>query len=313
VHMRKLGSQGPEISVIGFGAWEAGGDWWGPNRSDEQVITAIHAGLDAGINWVDTAEVYGRGRSEELVGKALADRRDEVLIFTKVGSAGNGTGYRPDQVRAAIQKSLQRLGTDHADLYQIHWPDERVPVEETWGVMAELADEGRTRHIGVSNFDLATIRRCEAIRHVDSVQNKLSLLHQDDTRELLPSLERMGIGYLAYSPLGLGLLTGAITAETKLEDFRGSSTGPADFRPATLERNLAKVDRLRPVAERLNVTLAHLALAWVIHQTGVTAAIAGSRNAKHVKANAEAADLKLDEQTLEEITAIFGPGRPARG
>lgn len=303
---RTLGSKGPEISTVGFGAWEAGGDWWGPNESEEQVIAAIHAALDAGMTWIDTAEVYGRGRSEELVGKAVAGRRDEVLLFTKVGGPGSGTGYRADQVRRALQGSLQRLGTDHVDLYQIHWPDDGVPVEETWGAMAELADEGLARHVGVSNFDLPLIDRCEAIRHVDSVQNKLSLLHTEDTRDLLRALQDRGIGYLAYSPLGLGILTGAITADTKLDDFRGSSSGPADFRPRTLQRHLAKVDRLRPIAARLGISLATLTLAWVTHQDGVTAAIAGSRNPKHVRTNAEAADVRLDQQTLQEIEAIFG-------
>ncbi len=308
--MRKLGSQGPEISVVGFGAWEAGGDFWGPNESDEMVIAAIQAGLDAGMTWIDTAEVYGKGRSEELVGKAVEGRREEILLFTKVAPRPEGSGFRPDQVRAAIQSSLERLGTDHVDLYQLHWPDRSVPLEETWGAMAGLQDEGLALHIGLSNVSRSMVERCLDIRHVDSVQNRFSLLNQEDRYDLLPSLSEWGVGYLAYSPLGLGILTGAITKDTKFhqQDFRGGARGsvPENFKPRNLSANLAKVEKLRPVAKRLGTTLAPLALRWVIEQTGVTAAIAGSRKADHARNNATAGDLALDRQTLDEIDHLFG-------
>lgn len=310
MEMRTLGSKGPQVSVVGFGAWEAGGDIWGPNRSDEQVVAAMRAALDAGMNWIDTAEVYGTGRSERLVGGAVADRRDEVLLFTKVAPRPSGTGFRPEEVKAAIRASLDRLGTDHVDLYQLHWPDRSVPVEDTWGAMAELVDEGLTRYIGVSNFGRALLERCLDVRHVDSVQNKLSLLHQDDRHDLLTGLEEMGIGYLAYSPLALGLLTGTISKDTSFEegDFRGApgTSAPRDFAPGDLEKNLKKVERMRPIAERVGTTLAPLALRWVIQQQGVTAAIAGSRNADHVRNNSTAGDLGLDAQTMAELDAIFG-------
>jgi aryl-alcohol dehydrogenase-like predicted oxidoreductase len=309
MEMRKLGSQGPEISVIGFGAWEAGGDFWGPNESDEMVIAAIQAGLDSGMNWIDTAEVYGKGRSEELVGKAVSGRRDETFLFTKVAPRPEGTGFRPDQVKQAIQASLERLGTDHLDLYQLHWPDRSVPLEETWGAMAGLQDEGLTLHIGLSNVTRSMAERCIDIRHVDSVQNRFSLIDQQDRDDLLPSLPEWGVGYLAYSPLGLGILTGAITKETQFhpEDFRGGARGsvPESFKPRNLASNLSKVDKLRPIAKRLGTTLAPLALRWVVEQTGVTAAIAGSRKADHVRSNATAGDLQLDHQTLDEIDSIF--------
>src|SRR6187401_1780701 len=149
---RRLGSQGPEITVIGYGAWEAGGADWGPNESEDAVIAAMHAALDAGIGWIDTAEVYGSGVSETLVGRAVAGRRDDLLIFTKVAPAPEGSGFRPEQVRAACDASLGRLGTDHIDLYQLHWPDDTgVPLEDTWGAMAELVEAGKVRHVGVSN------------------------------------------------------------------------------------------------------------------------------------------------------------------
>lgn len=309
MEFRKLGREGPDISVVGFGAWEAGGDFWGPNPSDESVIAAVRAALDAGMNWIDTAEVYGRGRSEELVGGAVEGRRDQVLLFTKLAPRPDGSGFRPEQVREAIQRSLKRLQTDHVDLYQLHWPDRSVPVEDTWGAMDALVTDGLTRSIGVSNFDRTLVERCLRVRHVDSVQNKLSLLHPEDRTDLLPWLQESGVGYLAYSPLGLGLLTGAITADTTFhtEDFRGGGRGapPADFRQANLRRTLARVDRLRPIADRLSTSVANLSLRWVIEQAGVTAAIAGSRNPDHVRANAEAGDLQLDDATLKEIDAIF--------
>ena len=310
MEMRKLGSQGPEISVIGYGAWEAGGDFWGPNESEDMVIAAMQAAVESGMNWIDTAEVYGKGESEKLVGRALSDIRDRALVFTKLAPRPEGTGFRPDQVRKGIEASLERLGTDHVDLYQLHWPDRSVSLEETWAAMAEIQDEGLVRHIGLSNVNRAMVERCLDIRHVDSVQNKFSLIHQEDRDDLLPSLAEWGVGYLAYSPLGLGILSGGMTKETKFhpEDFRGGGRGsvPEDFKPQKLASSLTKVEKLRPIAERLGTTVAPLALRWVVEQTGVTAAIAGSRKADHVRSNATAGDLKLDRQTLEEIDRIFG-------
>jgi len=312
MEMRKLGSQGPEMSVVGYGAWEAGGDMWGPNESEQQVIDAMRAALDAGMNWIDSAEVYGDGHSEELVGRAIAGRRDDLLIFTKVAPRPAGSGFRPNQIREAIRGSLSRLGTDHVDLYQLHWPDRRIPIEETWQAMAEAADEGQTGAIGVSNVDQRLVERCLAIRHVDSVQNRFSLLDQKDRQRFLPWLHEQGVGYLAYSPLAYGLLTGAVTMQTEFHegDWRsgqswGMPTYEQFFAPRVRERHLRRVDQLRPIAERLGTTVAAVALRWVVEQQGVTAAIAGSRNPRHTQSNAEAGALKLDEPTLEEIDRIF--------
>ncbi len=306
MEMRKLGSDGPDISVVGYGAWEAGGDMWGPNESEEAVVEAIHAALDAGMTWIDTAEVYGNGRSERIVGRAIEGRRDELLVFTKVAPRPSGTGFRRDEVKRAIRASLERLGVERVDLYQLHWPARDVPVEETWEAMCEVQDEGLATHIGVSNFDRNLIERCRAIRDVTSLQNELSLLAQDDRDELLPWLADEGVGYLAYSPLGLGLLTGAISRDTKLEDFRGQERGgPSYFRPGNFERNLERVGKLRTVADRAGVSLATLALRWVLEQRGVTAAIAGSRNPKHVRANADAGSMTMEPSLREEIEAIF--------
>jgi aryl-alcohol dehydrogenase-like predicted oxidoreductase len=305
MRMRKLGREGPEISVVGFGAWEAGGDEWGPNVSEEAVLDAIRAAPDSGMTWIDTAEVYGDGRSEELVGRAIAGRRDEVLIFTKVAPEPEGSGLRPEQVRRAIRGSLRRLGTDHVDLYQVHWPDPGVPVEETWGTMAALVEEGLARHVGVSNFDRDLVERCLAIRHVDSVQNHFSLLKQRDRSELLPWLAEQGVGYLAYAPLGYGLLTDAVTEKTTFPPHDWRSRGEGFFAPDQLPGHLRKVEAMRAIAERTGLSLATLALRWAVEQTGVTAAIAGSRNPEHVRANAAAGEEGLDPEVLAELDAIF--------
>lgn len=308
---RRLGSQGPEISLIGFGAWEAGGMAWGPNPPDEQTLEAMRVAFDNGMTWVDTAEVYGGGRSEELVGQAL-EGRDEVLVFTKVAPRPAGTGFDRKGIRKAAEKSLARLGRDVIDLYQLHWPSRDVEVEETWEAMAALVDDGLVRHIGVSNFDQSRIERCEKIRHVDSLQPHFSLLHQDGRDDLFPFCEDNGTGTVSYGPLGYGLLTGAITNETEFgdDDWRGGGHGmrayESMFAPGKLEANLDKVESLRPVADRLGITLAQLALAWVLHQRGATGAIAGSRSPDHVAENAQGAEVELAEKDLEEIDSILG-------
>ncbi|MDX6519587.1 MAG: hypothetical protein QOF08_192 [Gaiellales bacterium] len=315
MQMRRLGSGGPEISVVGFGTWEAGGSHWGPNSSEHEVVAAIHAGLDAGINWVDTAEVYGQGVSEQIVGRALAGRPD-TLLFTKVAPDDEGSGLRPDQVRAAMDASLRRLAADHVDLYQIHWPDDSVALEETWAAMADLVTAGKTRFIGVSNFDRARVERCAAIHQVTSVQNEFSLLERGDRDGLLPWLTESGIGYLAYSPLAAGRLTGAMTGDVVFGsgDWRGGQGEFASWREQgeewqfdrePLARALAAVDQMRPIAERLSATVAQLALRWALEQPGVTGVIAGSRNPRHAIANAASGDLQLDSDTLAHLEALF--------
>lgn len=303
---KRLGAHGPEISVVGYGAWEAGGDVWGSPVEQEDIVAAMHAAIDAGMNWIDTAEAYGDGRSEELVGKVLRDRRDEVMVFTKV--APFASGARAEDVRRAIVGSLARLDVEVIDLYQVHWPSRDVPVAETWGAMAELVDEGLARFIGVSNFDRELVERCVRIRHVDSVQNHYSLLHADDRADLLPWLAERGIGYLAYGPLAFGLLGGSITRDTTFDDddWRSGRRWRVEyydelFSPGRFERNLDRVERLRPIADRLGVPLAALALAALTHTSGVTGVIAGSTKRDHVRENASAGDLRIDEATLDEI------------
>jgi aryl-alcohol dehydrogenase-like predicted oxidoreductase len=314
MQMRRLGREGPELSVIGYGSWEAGGTEWGPNPSDEAVVAAIRAALDAGVNWIDTAEVYGRGRSEELVGRAIERRRDEVLIATKVAPAEEGSGVRPEEVHKAIRGSLQRLHVDHVDLYQVHWLDEDVPVEETWGAMADLVGQGMTRWIGVSNFERPEIERCLAVHPVTSVQNELSLVRRDDVEGgLVAWLAERGIGYLAFGPLGFGMLTGAIGADTVFAetDWRGAQRGgeyyeDGPFSPGAFESNLETLGGLQSVADDLEIPVATVALRWVLERKGVTAAIVGSRNGEHVRANARAGELSLDAATLRRIDALVG-------
>jgi len=303
---RRLGSDGPEISVIGFGAWEAGGGVWGPNPPDDRVIEAIHAGLDAGIDWIDTAEVYGSGESERIVGLAIAGRRDDVRIATKVGPSPEGTGHRPDQVVAACDVSLGRLGIERIDLYQLHWPDETgVPLEDTWGAMVALLDAGKVGAIGVSNFDRAMIETCEAIRHVDALQQELSMLHLED-RDLIRWCGEQGTGVVSYSPLAVGMLTGRFdrAGAEAVEDWRREDED-SPFTDANLARSLAVVEGLRPIAGRLGCTVAQLALAWNVQQPGVTAAIAGSRSAANTRDNATAGDIVLDDATLAELDALL--------
>jgi aryl-alcohol dehydrogenase-like predicted oxidoreductase len=313
MRMRRLGSDGPEISVVGYGAWEAGGGAeWGAAKPDERIVRAIHAGLDAGINWIDTAEVYGDGRSEELVGRAIAGRREDVLVFTKVGPSPEGSGFRPEEVAKACRGSLQRLDVEHLDLYQLHWPDSTgVPVEDTWGAMAGLVEEGVVRHVGVSNFDRALIERCEAIRHVDSLQPEFSML-QLENRELIAWCGERGIGTITYGPLAYGILSGRITAETTFDegDHRapGGEVWETFLRPGTIDGTLAVVDGIRPVAERLDVSVADVAIAWNVAQPGVTAAIVGSTDPDHVRANAAAGDVELDDQTLRDLDQVVSEG-----
>jgi aryl-alcohol dehydrogenase-like predicted oxidoreductase len=301
---RRLGTHGPEISVIGLGAWEAGGDAWGANPADDDVVRAFHAAFDAGITWVDTAEVYGSGESERLVGKALAGRRDDVVVASKVAPSPEGTGFAPDQVRAACDASLGRLGIDALDLYQLHWPDENgVPVEDTWGAMAELVTAGKTRAIGVSNFDQELLERCLPIHHVDSLQQEFSMLALDD-RALIRWCGEAGIGVVTYSPLGVGFLTGRYTRADaeKIDDWRSSNEWTT---PEQLDETFRVVDGLRPIAEREGVTMGELALAWNVAQPGVTAAIAGSRSGEHLRANAAAGDRTLEPEVLNEIEALL--------
>jgi aryl-alcohol dehydrogenase-like predicted oxidoreductase len=308
--LRHLGSRGPMISVVGHGTWEAGSTEWGAAPPDDAVVRAIVTAFESGVTWIDTAEIYGSGRSEELVGKAIRGWPD-VRVFTKVASAPRGTGYRPSDVRRAAEASLRRLGRDVIDLYQLHWLDETdARLEETWTAMAALVNDGLVRWIGVSNFTEEAIERCERIRHVDSLQPHLSMLWQERL-PLASFSKRNGTGVIAYGPLAFGLLTGTITRRTRFpgDDWRSGSRGLRAydqlFVSERLARNLEVVDRLKAIAVRLGTSLAKLALAWVLHQPGVTGVIAGSRAPDHVRENASAGFLTLERSDLVEIGSVL--------
>jgi aryl-alcohol dehydrogenase-like predicted oxidoreductase len=257
------------------------------------------------------------GESERLVGKALQGRRDGVFVATKVAPAPAGTGFAPDQIRRACEQSLERLQTDRIDLYQLHWPDAsgNTSLDETWEAMAGLVEEGLVRYIGVSNFPKPMIETLLSIRHIDSLQPEFSLLFLD-LRDVIDWCGKKGIGVVAYGPLAYGVLTGAITSDTVFHDRDWRSGKRQDvgadhnrlFSPEKFTRAMAVVDGLRPIADRLGITLSQLALAWTFHQPGVTSAIAGSRNPKHVRENAAAGDVELEEKTLLEIEDLIPLG-----
>ncbi len=303
---------GRRIPRIGVGCWAIGGTFrmhgqaagWG--EVDDAVSTrALHLAFDLGARLFDTADAYGTGHSEGVLGRAFADRRSEVVIATKFGFTHdlaerelNGSNTTPVYMEQALAASLERLGTDRIDLYQLHWPDATgVPLEDTWGAMGELVEAGAVQFVGVSNFDRGQIETCLTIRHVDSLQPEFSILAQDE-RDVIRWCGEVGVGVVSYSPLGAGLLTGAVTADTEIDDWRSDVT---EGFLADRAASLAVVDRLRPVADGLGVSLAELALAWNVAQPGVTAAIAGSRNARHVRANARAGDIELDEAALRAV------------
>jgi len=331
--MRPLGTSGLEITKVGFGAWAiGGGGWafgWGPQDDAESLATMRHA-LELGVNWIDTAAVYGLGHSEEVVGRLLRDlpANDRPLVFTKCGlvwderdrMADPRRTLEPQSIRREVEASLRRLGVDRIDLYQFHWPDETgTPVEDSWAMMVQLVDEGKVRAIGVSNFDVALLARCEAIRHVDSLQPPFSLIRRDAAeREILWCAEH-GTGVIVYSPMQSGLLTDGFTvarvAALARDDWRRKSV---QFREPNLTRNLALRDALKPIARRHGTTVSAVAVAWTLAWPGVSGAIVGARTPEQVDGWIEAARLELTPADLEEIAAAIvrtragsGPARPA--
>jgi aryl-alcohol dehydrogenase-like predicted oxidoreductase len=310
--MRRLGRAGPEISALGFGTWALAGRYrfgWGAVDDDESVA-AIRRAVEAGVSWIDTAPTYGDGHSEEVVGRALEPFRagEDVLVFTKCGRPWRGGevffDLRPESIRAECEDSLRRLQVERIDLFQFHWPDygTGTPVEESWGTMVELVEEGKVRWLGVCNFDVPRLEACEAIRHVDSLQPPLSLLNRHARRELIPWAHEHGTGVIAYSPMASGLLTGSFNREglDRLAEDDWRRKAPPFQEPA-LSRNLALVDTLGPIASRLGVTGASLALSWVLAVPGVTGAIVGGRRPSQLDDWLGADRLELDGRTLAEI------------
>lgn len=329
---RPLGSTGLELSAVGLGAWAiGGGDWqggWGPQDDDDSIAAIRHA-VELGVNWIDTAAAYGLGRAEEVVGRALRDvpDGDRPLVLTKCGLVWEPGGttvsnvLAPGSVRRECDDSLRRLGVDMIDVYQVHWPShDGTPIEESWSTMASLVDEGKVRFIGVSNFDVELLERCEAIRHVDTFQPPLNLLNRAAAAETIPWCAANGTGVVVYSPMGSGLLTGAFTAARAralpVDDWRREHP---DFQGEGLARNLALVERLRSVADDVGCTLAELAVAWTLAVPGVSAAIVGARNAGQVDGWAGAGGVVLEARHLDAVAVALaatgageGPTHPRR-
>jgi aryl-alcohol dehydrogenase-like predicted oxidoreductase len=290
---------------------------------DDESVSAIRHAIDLGVNWVDTAAVYGLGHSEEVVGRAVAPYRvgEDVLVFTKCGRRWEGrpegvieNDLRPESIREECESSLRRLGLERIDLYQAHWPDWTTGtlLEESWGTMADLVTEGKARWIGVSNFGEEELSRCEAVRHVDSVQPPLSLIARGARKTVLPWAETHGTGVICYSPMASGLLTGAFDRARldglETDDWRRQAT---PFQEPDVSRNLALADGLRPIADALGTTTAALAVAWVLAQAGVTGAIVGARAPRHVEGWVGASDLALDDvvlQAIDDVIAETGAG-----
>jgi aryl-alcohol dehydrogenase-like predicted oxidoreductase len=300
-----LGKTGLDITRVGFGAWAiGGGGWemgWGP-QADDDSIAAIHRALDLGVNWIDTAAAYGFGHSEQVVGRALAGLAGEQrpYVFTKA-SLLEGAGrtiehsLKRDSILREAEASLQRLGIDAIDLYQVHWPLPSCDIEEGWAAFAELREQGFVRHIGVSNFSVAQLRRAQQVAPVETVQPQYSLIDRDAEAHLLPVAEREAIGVLVYSPMASGLLSGAMT-RSRIEHLPDDDWRAHDprFQEPQLSQHLALVSRLRAVADRHATTPGAVAIAWALGNPAVDGAIVGFRRPDQVDPLVRAADLRLD-------------------
>jgi aryl-alcohol dehydrogenase-like predicted oxidoreductase len=327
-----LGTTDLEITRVGLGAWAiGGGGWqggWGPQDDDESLRT-IRRAVELGINWIDTAAAYGLGHAEEVVGRAVAGLPEDErpLLFTKCGLVWEegattvSNVLAPASIRKECEDSLRRLDVERIDLFQIHWPaDDGTPIEDSWATMAELVGEGKVRYLGVSNFDVDMLERCEAVRHVDSFQPELNLLVRGAAATTLPWCEAHGTGVIVYSPMRSGLLTGRYTRERAEampdDDWRGSHP---DFQEPGLTANLALVDRLRAIAGELACTLPELAVAWALSWPAVSGAIVGARRPDQLDDWIGAGAVELDDSRLDEIAGILeetgagsGPTRPGR-
>jgi len=332
---RRLGTDGPEITTVGFGAWAiGGGGWsfaWGPQDDDASVAAIRHA-VSRGVSWIDTAAVYGLGHSEQVIGRALADipASERPLVFTKCGlrwddanpMAVSARDSSPARVREECEASLRRLRVERIDLYQFHWPDQSgtgTPLEDSWGEMARLQDEGKVRFIGVSNYDVTLLQGCEKLRHVQSLQPPFSMIRRDVGGSEIPWCKAHGTGVIVYSPMQSGLLTDGFSkqrvAAMPEDDWRRRAP---HYRQPNLGRNLALRDALRPTAAKHGVSVAAVAVAWTLAWSGVTGAIVGARSPEQVDGWIAAADLRLEPDDLAAIAAAIdgtgagsGPLRPA--
>lgn len=307
----RLGMTDLDVSPIAFGTWQLGGEWG--QFDEDEGIAAIRQARELGVNFFDTAQGYGFGASERVLGKALRDdldaRRDEVVIATKGGLRMTDDGLvrdsSPEWLRSGVNSSLQALGVDHIDVYQVHWPDSQVPFAETAGALQELVDEGKIRHVGVSNFDAAQMAEFVRTRPVETLQPPYDLFRRGIEEEILPYCRKHDIGVLVYGPLAHGLLTGALDENTKFapDDWR---SGAPFFKGEILRRNVGVVRELeRFASEELGVSVSRLAIAWTLANPAVHVAIVGARHPGHIEDSVAAADLALSEVDLERIDRIM--------
>jgi aryl-alcohol dehydrogenase-like predicted oxidoreductase len=301
-----------EITPIGLGAWAIGGTW-GP-QDDQDSIAAIQRALDLGINWVDTAAVYGNGHSESIVGKAIRGR-ERPYIFTKCSLTWDeqgqvGRSLRADSLRREVEASLKRLDIDVIDLYQIHWPNPDPEIEEGWSTLAELKKEGKVRHIGVSNFSVEQLRRAEKIAPVETLQPPYSLVNRSVAAEILPYCREQNIGVIVYSPMASGLLTGRMNqervAQMNEKDWRKNNR---EYQGERLERNLKLANQLTRIGQEHGVSAGVVAVAWTLHNPAVTAAIVGSRHPDQISELAPAASFRLSDDEFRQIEQ-FVAGHP---
>jgi aryl-alcohol dehydrogenase-like predicted oxidoreductase len=304
---------GLEVSRLGLGCMGMSAFYTGKSTDDAESVRTVHRALDVGVTFFDTAEIYGPFRNEELLGRALAGRRDDVVIASKFGlyshrlaDPGRSIDSHPDNIRTALDGSLRRLGTDHIDLYYQHRVDPRVPIEEVVGVLAGYVQQGKIRHIGLSEVSPDTIRRAHAVHPVTAVQSEYSLWTRDPEASVLPTLRELGIGFVAYSPLGRGFLTGAIRSTDALDadDFRRANPR---FSDDNLKQNLRIVDQVSAVAHEVAATPAQVALAWVLAQGDDIAAIPGTKRVARLEENVAADALELTPSQLGQLTAIAPP------
>lgn len=314
---RQLGNSDLYITPVGYGAWAIGGSGWQfawGGQDDNDSVAAIHRALELGVNWIDTAAVYGLGHSEEVVARALKEWTGaKPYVFTKCGLRWDGKGVvhkvlAADSIRREVDDSLRRLKVDAIDLYQIHWPpDPDSPqLEEGWFTLSDLKRAGKVRWIGVSNFDVKQLRRAKAIAPVTSLQPPYSLIHREVEEDILPYCLREGIGVIGYSPMASGLLTGAMTRERAAkipkDDWRA---GHPDFTEPKLSQNLALVGRLQEIAKRHGRSAGEVAIAWTLRNPAVTGAIVGARNARQANGVLRAGELQLSDKEVNEIEEFF--------